>query len=197
LQEQVWRAEKFALGTLLYELLAGREIFKQEDDAAVQAHYSAASFPNLENLSAPYKHLIYCCWSAEFGRYIALSQFRRYVHDNPFRFALQATSAVTGVAALATIPVLGAIGFGAIGPVAGSVAAGWQAAIGAVEAGSLFALCQSAAMGGVAATGLVAAGATGGAVAAVASTLPDLASLTATFTSRFRRGPRRQGLVRL
>ncbi|KAH9036235.1 hypothetical protein EDB85DRAFT_1889048 [Lactarius pseudohatsudake] len=49
---------------------------------------------------------------------------------------------------LATKIVLGLIGFSAIGPVAGSIAAGIQAAIGNVAAGSLFATLQSIAMGG-------------------------------------------------
>lgn len=43
------------------------------------------------------------------------------------------------------------MGFSALGPVAGSFAAGWQAGIGgSVAAGSLFAFLQSAAMGGAA-----------------------------------------------
>jgi len=37
-------------------------------------------------------------------------------------------------------------GFGALGPIAGSIAAGWQAAIGNVAAGSLFAFLQSVGM---------------------------------------------------
>ncbi|KAH8980745.1 hypothetical protein EDB86DRAFT_2978725 [Lactarius hatsudake] len=49
---------------------------------------------------------------------------------------------------LAAKIVLGLIGFSAIGPVAGSIAAGSQAAIGNVAAGSLFATLQSIAMGG-------------------------------------------------
>ncbi|KAL5501308.1 hypothetical protein ACEPAH_8568 [Sanghuangporus vaninii] len=45
---------------------------------------------------------------------------------------------------------LGVLGFSAIGPVAGSVAAGIQSTVygGAVGAGSLFAFCQSLTMGG-------------------------------------------------
>ncbi|KAL4242594.1 IFI6/IFI27 family protein [Abortiporus biennis] len=43
---------------------------------------------------------------------------------------------------------LGAIGFGAAGPIAGSIAATSQSAIGNVVAGSLFATLQSIAMGG-------------------------------------------------
>lgn len=42
------------------------------------------------------------------------------------------------------------MGFSAVGPVAGSFAAGWQASSGLVAAGSLFAFLQSAAMGGAA-----------------------------------------------
>ncbi|KAJ6592711.1 hypothetical protein B0H19DRAFT_1365097 [Mycena capillaripes] len=38
------------------------------------------------------------------------------------------------------------IGFGSLGPIAGTIAAGWQAAIGNVAAGSLFALLQSIGM---------------------------------------------------
>ena len=37
-----------------------------------------------------------------------------------------------------------------MGPVAGSIAAGWQASMGTVAAGSIFAFLQSAAMGGAA-----------------------------------------------
>ncbi|KAJ7616732.1 hypothetical protein B0H17DRAFT_1152607 [Mycena rosella] len=41
---------------------------------------------------------------------------------------------------------LAAIGFGSLGPIAGSIAAGWQATIGNVAAGSLFAFLQSVGM---------------------------------------------------
>ena len=172
LGEQVWKAEKFALGTLLYELLVGHGIFEGLPDDEVQLNYQqAATFPDLEdeNLPIVIQCLIYACWSAEFGRYITLGRFKRYINDNPIRFALQATGAVISTAAFITVPVLGAVGFSAIGPVAGSVAAGWQASIGAVEAGSLFALCQSAAMGGAVATGLIGTGA--GAAAATLGAL--------------------------
>lgn len=189
LQERVWRAEKFALGMLIYELLTGCRIFEGVSDNDIQSRYGTATFPKLEELPIPDHYLIYACWSAEFGDYVALGKFVRYVQDNPARFALQATCAVISTAALITIPVLGAIGFSGIGPVAGTVAAGWQASIGAVEAGSLFALCQSAAMGGAAATGLIATGAGAGAAAAAATGLPRMLSLRKTFKMKFRRGP--------
>ena len=51
---------------------------------------------------------------------------------------------------LAIPAILGAIGFSAVGPVAGSIASGWQASMGLVAAGSPFAILQSAAMGGAA-----------------------------------------------
>ena len=87
-----------------------------------------------------------------------------YISEHPVRFGLQCAGACVGIAAAVTIPVLGAVGFGAMGPIAGSSAVAWQASIGAVEAGSLFAWCQSAAMGGAAINGIIAAGAAGGGI---------------------------------
>jgi hypothetical protein len=189
LKEQVWRSEKFALGTLLYELHTGQRIFDGQSDVEVQDRYRRARFPDLESLSAVMQCLIYSCWSAEFGRYILLGKFRRHIEDNPVRFGLQVTGAVVSTAAVLVVPFLGVIGFSSIGPVAGSVAAGWQASIGAVEAGSLFALCQSAAMGGAAA-GLATTGVGGAAVALAASGLPSPSDLRETFLRKFRKGLR-------
>lgn len=189
LEAQVWRSEKFALGTLLYELYTGQKIFDGKTDNEVQDQYRrAATFPNLESLPAWIQCLIYVCWSAEFGRYLSLGKFAQYVEDNPVRFALQVTGAVVSTAAVIVVPVLGAIGFSAIGPVAGSMAAGWQASIGAVEAGSLFALCQSAAMGG-ATVGLATTGVSGAAVALAASGLPSPSNLRDAFIRKFCEGP--------
>lgn len=189
-EEQVWRVEKFALGSLLYKVLTGHSVFEGQTDADIQEHFSTAStFPDLEGLPPVFQCVIYACWSAEFGRHITLARFTQYVEDHPGRFALQVTGAVIGTAAFITVPILGAVGFTAIGPAAGSIAAGWQAAIGAVEAGSLFAFCQSAAMGGAAAAGLAGTGAAGTVVAlgASASALPiSPSSLRDTFIRKFR-----------
>lgn len=87
-----------------------------------------------------------------------------YISAHPVRFGLQCAGFAVGIAAAVALPVLGAAGFGALGPVAGSSAAAWQASMGVVEAGSLFAWCQSAAMGGAAVSGIIAAGVTGGGV---------------------------------
>ncbi|KAJ6540892.1 hypothetical protein DFH09DRAFT_1368526 [Mycena vulgaris] len=55
-------------------------------------------------------------------------------------------SLATIVGIVLIINPLAVIGFGAMGPIAGSIAAGWQAAIGNVAAGSLFAFLQSVGM---------------------------------------------------
>ena len=190
LQEQVWRAEKFALGTLLYEIFTGHTPFEGLNDEVVQDNDSLeAEFPHDLDLIQPLclQSLIYACWSPEFGRYITLGKFQQYVLDNPVQFTLQVASVVVGTAALITVPILGAIGFGALGPVARSAAAAWQASIGAVEAGSLFAICQGAAMGGAAATGLAVTGATSGAVAMAASVVPGASNLRSIFIQKFRK----------
>lgn len=74
---------------------------------------------------------------------------------------------MTLVVLTSVIPaILGAIGFSGIGPVAGSIAAAWQASIGSVIAGSFFSILQSAAMGGAAMSIIAGIGALGGVVAA-------------------------------
>ena len=67
------------------------------------------------------------------------------------------------------MPVLGAVGFAILGPIAGSITAAWQASISLVEAGSLFAWCQNAAMGGTAVNGILATGLAGATMSASAS----------------------------
>ncbi|KAG5973180.1 hypothetical protein E4U58_005531 [Claviceps cyperi] len=81
--------------------------------------------------------------------------------NNPFQNAFNATTKkpfstafvaagvlVAALPGLAVAPALGGLGFGALGPVAASAAAGVQSCIGNVAAGSLFATLQSAGMGG-------------------------------------------------
>jgi len=140
-----------------------------------------ASRDLFDNVLKALQSLIYACWSPEFGRYITLSKFQQYALNNPVRFTLQVTGVVVSTAAFITVPILGAIGFGALGPIVGTVAAAWHASIGAVGAGSLFAICQSAAMGGAAATGLAVMGTIGGAVAMAASVVPGASSLRSIF----------------
>ncbi|KAK4113359.1 hypothetical protein N656DRAFT_778128 [Canariomyces notabilis] len=84
-----------------------------------------------------------------------------WVAENPGSAACAAVTvgglAVVAAPAIATTPMLAAVGFGPSGPIAGSIAAGVQSAIGNVAAGSVFATCQSAAMGGAGAATLASA----------------------------------------
>ncbi|TLD11525.1 hypothetical protein PspLS_11423, partial [Pyricularia sp. CBS 133598] len=64
--------------------------------------------------------------------------------------------------ALIALPALGAVGFSASGPVAGSIAAAIQSGLGSVVAPSLFATFQSAAMGGYGAAAVFGAVQVGG-----------------------------------
>ena len=96
-------------------------------------------------------------------------RFRAYAKAHPFLLTSQIVGGVGVIASLVALPILGAVGFAAAGPVAGSAAVAWQSSIGLVQAGSVFAWCQSAAMGGAAVNGIVALGAAGGSVALAAT----------------------------
>lgn len=69
----------------------------------------------------------------------------------------------TAVGAVVMLPAsLGLFGFGAAGPVAGTVAAAWQSSLGgAVLGGSLFATLQGIAMAGIGGTATLGAGVAG------------------------------------
>ncbi|ESZ91787.1 hypothetical protein SBOR_7825 [Sclerotinia borealis F-4128] len=99
---------------------------------------------------------------------------RNYIKKHPYRFGFQVLSGVATVASVAAVPVLGAVGFSAAGPVAGSTAAAWQSSIGLIEVGSVFAWCQSAAMGGAAVGGIIGAGVGGAGLLAGATSLGAL-----------------------
>ncbi|KAH9180643.1 hypothetical protein EDB89DRAFT_1920249 [Lactarius sanguifluus] len=72
------------------------------------------------------------------------------MNDNRRLVILVATGAIVGIVLTPVVapPILYALGFSAIGPVAGTAAATTQALIGNVAAGSFFAMAQSVAMGG-------------------------------------------------
>jgi hypothetical protein len=111
-----------------------------------------------------------------------------YIKEHPVSFTLQAVGVLAMTASVVAVPVLGAAGFAATGPVAGSAAAAaWQSSIGLVEAGSLFAWCQSAAMSGAALNGIFSFGVAGAGVARVA-TVPVIPGFAEKFKSVFRRG---------
>ena len=105
-----------------------------------------------------------------------------YAKAHPVLTGLQVVGATVSVLSFCAVPVLGAVGFTAAGPAAGSAAAAWQASMGVVKAGSIFSWCQSAAMGGRALGGIQAAGVAGTALARVG----DLPELVETFRRGFR-----------
>jgi hypothetical protein len=98
-----------------------------------------------------------------------LPKLTNYIKEHPLLFGLQIAGGVASLVSVVTLPILGVLGFAATGPIAGSVAAGWQASIGLVQAGSFFSWCQSAAMGGAAVGGILATGLTGAGVAVSAT----------------------------
>jgi len=65
-------------------------------------------------------------------------------------------------------------GIGSAGPIAGSMAAAFQASVGNVIAGSVFAFCQSIAMGGLSAFGYAVGGVVGGAISLLGGWLSGL-----------------------
>jgi len=189
------RAEMFALGSLLYEVISGRKPLEDLSDDDVQHKYRSGEFPD-EVLSMPLGDVILQCWDqscienvGEPGegtesmglRFIRASG--KYIKDHPVQFALQTTGAVIFTTSIIALPVLGAAGFTAAGPAAGSAAAAWQASIGLVEAGSVFAWCQSAAMGGAALNGIIATGAAGAGMA----TMPGIPKMVQTCKGFFSR----------
>ena len=109
-----------------------------------------------------------------------------YARAHPVLTGIQITGLGVSVLSLCAVPILGAVGFAATGPAAGSAAMAWQASIGVVKAGSLFSWCQSAAMGGGALAGIQAAGAAGAASAAL-TRVGDLPELMETFRKGFRK----------
>ena len=91
-----------------------------------------------------------------------------WIRANPRQAAFIIGGISVATTACATPAILGAVGFGAYGPIAGSLATAWQASIGSIVAGTPFALLQSMAMGGAAMGAVIGIGAGGAGVAAVA-----------------------------
>lgn len=195
--EKVKRAEKFALGSLLYQVVTTNQPFDELSDDEVQDHYSRGDFPD-DVFSLAMGPYILGCWSLEFEKEMERlrkysffffqlfeqysfflvaesskasmgARFSAYAKAHPFLLASQIAGGVVMTASVAALPILGAAGFAATGPIAGSAAAAWQSSVGLVQAGSLFAWCQSAAMGGAAVNGIIACGAAGGSAALAAT----------------------------
>jgi len=179
-QEKVQRAELFALGGLLYHVLSGTEMMSDLDTSEsvehIQSCFVNGEFP--ENVwGLPYAVRILGCWCPGFAQDLLaahgndealISRIAGYIKEHPVLFGLKVAGGIASLASIFALPILGAVGFGVAGPVAGSAAAAWQSGIGLVKAGSIFAWCQSAAMGGAAVNGIVATGLAGAGVAGAA-----------------------------
>ncbi|KAG4034469.1 hypothetical protein MFRU_003g04300 [Monilinia fructicola] len=177
-RERISRAEHFALGSILYEVVSGHQIFDElgdgaPEDEAIQKLIAEGKFPG-DLWHLPVTPTILGCLCPGFlEEMLSLRKtgLKNYIQKHPYRFGFQVLGGITTVASVATIPILGAVGFSAAGPLAGSTAAAWQSGIGLVQAGSIFAWCQSAAMGGAAVGGIIGAGVGGAGVLAGAMTL--------------------------
>jgi hypothetical protein len=121
-------------------------------------------------------HHLFYSWFHDLGYYAAEPP------NNRRRSRLILAGAAAGVVGAPVLlpTTLAMIGFSSLGPIAGSIAAGWQAGIGNVAAGSLFSVLQSAGMGGFG-TGIITAvaSAIGGALGAAAGAIANF------FTSFF------------
>ncbi|KAF7953378.1 hypothetical protein EAE96_006584 [Botrytis aclada] len=179
--EIVARAELFAFGSILYEITLGHQLFHEVDESVdegreIQRLIALGCFPeDLWNLPITPKILgCFCPGFIEEMLSLRKKGIKNYIKNHPYRFGFQVLGGVVGIASVAAVPVLGAVGFSAAGPIAGSAAAAWQSGIGLVEAGSIFAWCQSAAMGGAAVGGIIGVGVGGAGVLAVATGLSAL-----------------------
>lgn len=65
--ERVERAEKFALGGLLYEVMTATQPFEELGDGQVQHNYCRGIFPD-DVFSMPMGPFILACWSLEFEK---------------------------------------------------------------------------------------------------------------------------------
>ena len=65
--EKIRRAKRFAMASLLYEILSGTNPFEELTDDEVQHRFSNAVFPDDAN-SLPHSLIIYSGWSEEFSQ---------------------------------------------------------------------------------------------------------------------------------
>ena len=76
-EERVQRAEKFALGSLIYEVMTAKEPFEELSDDEVQRNFSRGIFPD-DVFEMPMGPFILGCWSLEFEK--ELLKRRKLIH---------------------------------------------------------------------------------------------------------------------
>jgi len=182
-EEKVLRRELFAVGSLVYQLLACERPWESYSDIpgdpeAVKSAIERGNYPH-KVLKFSQWHRILACWSPEFAGELKKRTVAKPAGRTTAKRVANGVAVAGGtiVAAAVLSPILlPIIGFGSIGVVGGSIAAGAQSMLGIVEAGSVFALLQSAGMGGAAG---IAAIAGIGAAAAATTALATVASVLA------------------
>ena len=68
--EKVERAEKFAMASLLYEIMSGRKLFEELSDSELQNRFTRGDFPE-DAFTLPSSLFILSGWSKEFEQEIA------------------------------------------------------------------------------------------------------------------------------
>ncbi len=76
--DKVKRAEKFAMGSLLYKIMTGKEPFEELTDDAVQARFSRAQIPG-NTVSLPLSLFILSAWSEDFSQLVNKEGIHKYV----------------------------------------------------------------------------------------------------------------------
>ncbi|PQE27913.1 Interferon alpha-inducible 6 27 protein [Rutstroemia sp. NJR-2017a BBW] len=126
-QDRIQRVELFALGSILYEIIAYHQLFHEiyegvDNEEKIQSLIAKGEFPDdLWGLSITPTILGY--WCPKFQEEIFNLYKHNYIKNHPIRFGFQALDGFISATSLVTVPILGAIGFSAVGPVAGSAAA--------------------------------------------------------------------------
>ena len=149
------------------------------------AHYSINSAAKLQKLSkslVPLRSIVVKSLqqtAQNLGPALAklMSDVVGWIRKNPGRAVCFLAGGLLCATALLAPAILGAIGFGSLGPVAGSIAAAWQASLGSVAAGSFFAFLQSAGMAGAAVGAITGMGIAGGAIVGIAMLAPPKSTM--------------------
>lgn len=81
-EEKVQRSERFALGSLIYEIYAGEAAFEGLSEHEIQDRFRRAHFPVVTHI--PLWLVILSCWSLEFAIALQAMPGRRSLHQRPF-----------------------------------------------------------------------------------------------------------------
>ena len=80
--EKVQRSERFALGSLIYEIYAGKAAFECMSEHEIQDMFRRAHFPAVTHI--PLWPVILSCWSLEFANALQTISGRRSPQHQPF-----------------------------------------------------------------------------------------------------------------